>query len=223
MKPAATLQKTLGHEFSDPALLEQALTHRSFGSPHNERLEFLGDSVLNCVIAHELYRRFPKLREGEMSRLRASLVREQTLFELAQVVQLGDCLRLGEGELKSGGIARPSILADALEAVVGAVFLAAGFEEAQTVVLRLYGAHLLAMDPSQSRKDPKTQLQELLQAQRLPLPSYEVVATQGAAHNQTFVVECVIEKLGIRTSGNGSSRRLAEQGAAKAALAKVAP
>ena len=221
MSPAAELQRKLEHEFAEPNLLVQALTHRSFGSPHNERLEFLGDSILNFVIADELYRQFPKLREGELSRLRASLVREQALFELAQKLALGDALRLGEGELRSGGVTRPSILADAVEALVGAIFLDAGFETARGVIRGLYRDHLVALDPSQSRKDPKTLLQELLQAQHLPLPSYEVVATHGAAHSQTFEVDCVVERLGIRASGSGTSRRLAEQDAARRALAQV--
>ncbi len=219
MKPDSQLQRKLGHTFADPGLLAQALTHRSFGSPHNERLEFLGDSVLNCVIAAELYRRFPTLREGEMSRLRASLVREQTLFEHAQLVKLGPSLRLGEGELKSGGLERPSILADSLEAVFGAVFCEAGFERAEAVILALFKVQLEALDPAQSKKDPKTLLQEHLQSKRRPLPLYEVVATHGAAHSQTFEVECVIEKLGVRAAGKGTSRRIAEQAAAKAALA----
>jgi ribonuclease-3 len=213
------LQDRLGHRFANPALLEQALTHRSFGSPHNERLEFLGDAVLNCVVAAELYARFDRLREGELSRLRAALVREERLHGLARQLDLGDHLRLGEGELKSGGFRRPSILADGVEALVGAVFLDAGFEAARAAVLHLYGAALDALDVREAAvKDAKTQLQEWLQSRRLRLPEYNVIATQGAAHDQRFEVECALRELGLRTVGRGTSRRLAEQEAARAAF-----
>lgn len=215
------LQDTLGFQFRRPDLLTRALTHRSFGSPHNERLEFLGDSVLNCVIAAELFHRFPSLREGELSRLRANLVREPTLHQVAQGLALGEYLRLGEGELKSGGYTRPSILADAVEAIFGAVYLDSGFEAAQGVVLQLYRPLVDAIDPRATAKDPKTQLQELLQARKQPLPRYNVVSTQGAAHSQTFEVECLIPELSVRTTGSGSSRRLAEQEAARAAYEQI--
>jgi ribonuclease-3 len=215
------LQEALGHRFGEAQLLRQALTHRSHGTPHNERLEFLGDSVLNCIVAAELYSRFGSLREGELSRLRASLVREQRLHEIASGLALGDFLRLGEGELKSGGFRRPSILADALEAVIGAVFLDGGFDAARRVVLRLYRSHLDALDPKGADKDPKTLLQEWLQSRRYALPQYNVVATRGAAHDQRFEVECLVPALDLRTTGSGTSRRLAEQDAARAAFERL--
>jgi ribonuclease-3 len=211
------LQERLGHRFRDARLLRQALTHRSHSTPHNERLEFLGDGVLNCIIAAELYTRFGTLKEGELSRLRASLVREQRLHELATGLALGDHLRLGEGELKSGGFRRPSILADALEALIGAVFLDGGFEAAHGVVLRLYGPLLETASPKTAEKDPKTQLQEWLQSRRYALPQYSVLATRGAAHEQRFEVECLVRELELRTVGTGTSRRLAEQEAARSA------
>ena len=204
-----------GHQFANPELLRQALTHRSHSASHNERLEFLGDGVLNCVIAAELFRRFPQLAEGELSRLRASLVNQQCLFEIAQHIDLGAQLRLGEGELKSGGARRPSILADAMEAVVGAAFLDAGFEAARGVVRTLLGADMDMIDPASSGKDPKTLLQEHLQSRRMALPQYAVVATRGEAHEQLFEVECLIPELRIRSLGAGTSRRGAEQEAAR--------
>jgi len=208
------LERRIGHRFQDSALLSQALTHRSFGSPHNERLEFLGDGVIGCVIAEELYARFPDLAEGELSRLRASLVREAALATVARALGLAGFLRLGEGEVASGGGDRPSILADALEAVYGAVFLDGGYEAARGSVRRTFGEALEALDPRQPAKDDKTRLQELLQARRQKLPEYRVVATAGAAHKQVFEVECVAAGLGLRATGSGSSRRRAEQQAA---------
>jgi len=216
-----SLQQVIGYRFEQPALLEQALTHRSHGTPHNERLEFLGDSVLNCVVATELCRRFGGATEGELSRLRANVVRQETLHQIAQGLALGEYLRLGEGELKSGGFTRPSILADALEALFGAVFLDGGFAAAQEVVLRLYGSILRELDPRAPGKDPKTMLQELLQARHVALPKYLVVSTHGAAHNQQFEVECVVAQLSVRTTGSGSSRRIAEQEAAQRAYEQV--
>jgi ribonuclease III len=213
-----TLEARLGHRFDNPALLREALTHRSFGTPHNERLEFLGDSVLGLVISTELFHRFGELREGELSRLRAQLVREQTLQELAAELDLGAAVRLGEGVHKSGGAQRSSILADALEALFGAIYAEAGFDAASRAILRLYAARLAALDPSRSTKDPKTRLQELLQSRRLALPGYHLLSTQGAAHQQIFEVACAIEKLGVRTVGRGPSRRIAEQDAARQAL-----
>ena len=207
----------LGHRFSDPELLRRALTHRSHGPAHNERLEYLGDSVLNCAVALELYHKFPDLPEGELSRLRAHLVNQQSLAAVAQQFALGARLRLGEGELKSGGARRPSILADAVEAVVGAAFLDGGFAAARNVVRVLLGGALTAIDPAVSGKDPKTLLQEYLQGRGLALPQYSVVATRGEAHEQHFQVECVISELGIRSLGEGASRRAAEQGAARQA------
>jgi len=215
------LQEAIGYRFAQPALLAQALTHRSYGVPHNERLEFLGDSVLNCVIAAEIFRRFDRLREGELSRLRASLVRQETLHQIAQELALGEHLRLGEGELKSGGHNRPSILADALEALFGAIFLDGGFQAAQEVIGRLCAATLHGLDPKATGKDPKTMLQEFLQARHTPPPKYAVVATRGAAHSQEFEVECVIPEFSVRTTGSGASRRAAEQEAAQRAYDQV--
>ena len=216
-----SLQRKLGYSFAQAPLLLQALTHRSHSAPHNERIEFLGDSVLNCCVAQELYQRFGDLKEGELSRLRASLVRQETLAELAQQLELGTYLRLGEGELKSGGFRRPSILADGLEALLGAIFLDGGFPAAQGVIRSLYASLLDHLDPLTMGKDPKTLLQELLQARKIPLPQYAVVATQGAAHNQQFQVECQIPQLAIRTTGFGASRRIAEQEAAQLAFAQA--
>ena len=212
------LDEILEYEFRDESLRRQALTHRSFGSPHNERLEFLGDSVLNLVVAEELYRRFPKLREGELSRLRAQLVRENTLREIAEARGLPTFLRVGEGEARSGGLQRPSILADALEALLAAVFLDGGFDAARRLITRLFEPYFATLDTSGSNKDPKTLLQEYLQGRRLPLPQYDIVAARGAAHEQVFEVECVIEPIGVRTRGEGTNRRLAEQDAARRAL-----
>jgi len=216
------LERRLGHRFRNPALLAQALTHRSFGAPHNERLEFLGDGVLDCVIAEELYARFPALDEGELSRLRASLVREASLAEVARAARLPGCLRLGEGELASGGAERPSILADALEAAYGAVFLDGGYEAARAAVRRTFGEALDKLDPRLPAKDAKTSLQELLQGRRMKLPEYRVISTAGAAHKQVFEVECVAAGLGLRATGSGSSRRVAEQQAAANLLKLVA-
>jgi ribonuclease-3 len=217
----AELERLLGHTFAQPALARQALTHRSFGTPHNERLEFLGDSLLNCAVATLLYERFPKLTEGDLSRLRAALVNQASLSEAATRLGLGERLRLGEGELKSGGFRRPSILADALEALVGAIFLDGGFASARDAVLRLYRPLLAGLDPDDPGKDPKTLLQELLQARRIGLPQYTVLATRGAAHNQHFEVECAIPQLSVRTVGSGSSRRSAEQEAAMRAFEQI--
>ncbi|HEX8986996.1 MAG TPA: ribonuclease III [Rhodocyclaceae bacterium] len=219
--PVARLEAALGYSFSNTDLLQQALTHRSFGSPHNERLEFLGDAVLDCVIAAALYRRFAALNEGELSRQRANLVRKESLAHIADRLKLGDYLRLGEGELKSGGFRRPSILADALEAVLGAIYLDTGFDGVEVVVERLYQPLLDELDPRDPGKDPKTALQEALQGRKLPLPQYLLVATRGEAHAQEFDVECTLPSLGIRVRGQGSSRRGAEQAAAQAALAFV--
>ncbi len=212
------LQRKLGYSFVQASLLQQALTHRSHSAANNERIEFLGDSVLNCCIALELYRRFGELKEGELSRLRAGLVRQEALAELAQQLELGTYLRLGEGELKSGGFRRPSILADCLEALIGAVFLDGGFDSAQGAIRGLYAGLLDRLDPHALGKDPKTLLQELLQARRFALPQYAVVATKGAAHKQQFQVECHIPELSIRTTGFGASRRIAEQEAAQLAF-----
>jgi len=212
------IQQHLGYAFTDQSLLEQALTHRSHGASHNERLEFLGDSVLNCAVAALLYQRFSTIDEGDLSRVRANLVRQQTLYEIAQRIELSASMRLGEGELRSGGSRRPSILADGLEAVLGAVLIDAGFDAALAVVKRLYEPILRDVDPHTLGKDAKTLLQEWLQSRKMPLPVYAVVATHGAAHNQLFEVECAVPKLGVQALGSGASRRAAEQAAAKKAL-----
>jgi len=211
------LLRLLGYRFSDPLLLRQALTHRSYGAPHNERLEFLGDGVLNFIIASLLYERFPVLPEGDLSRLRAHLVNQETLSQLARTLDLGQYLLLGEGELKSGGFRRPSILADAFEGILGAIYVDGGFEAAVDVVRRIYEPLLAELDPKSLGKDPKTLLQEYLQGRRLSLPLYNVVSVSGEAHEQRFQVECVILELSIRAEGEGSSRRSAEQNAARSA------
>jgi len=217
----AELEQRLGHRFANPSLLAQALTHPSWGSPHNERLEFLGDGVLGCVITEELLQRFPRLDEGELSRLRAALVRRATLAQLARDLGLGAHLRLGEGEAADGGAERASNLADALEAVFGAVFLDAGYAAARAAVLHLYGDSMEALVHTPPPKDAKTRLQEYLQSRRQPLPEYRVLSTRGAAHRRTFEVECRIAPLGLRAVGTGSSRRAAEQHAAAALLKQV--
>ena len=212
------LQTALGHEFQSKELLHQALTHRSHSIAHNERLEFLGDSVLNCVVASLLFDKFLRIDEGDLSRLRANLVKQQSLYEIAQRLELSPHLRLGEGELKSGGFRRPSILADTVEALFGAIFLDAGFDVARRVIKRLYLPVLETVDPKTLGKDSKTLLQEYLQGRKIALPIYTVVATHGAAHSQEFEVECAVPKLSIQVLGAGGSRRAAEQAAAKKAL-----
>ncbi|MGZ3157701.1 MAG: ribonuclease III [Burkholderiaceae bacterium] len=215
------LQNRLGYTFKQAALLQQALTHRSHSSLHNERLEFLGDSILNCVVASLLFDRYGKIDEGDLSRLRANLVKQQSLYEIAQRLELSQFLRLGEGELKSGGFRRPSILADTLEALFGAIFLDAGFDSARDVIRALYIPILDTVDPKTLGKDAKTLLQEFLQGKKIALPQYNVVATHGAAHNQEFEIECLVPKLDIQVFGTGGSRRAGEQAAAKLALEAV--
>lgn len=208
------LYRLIAHDFKDDSLLTQALTHRSFSSANNERLEYLGDGALNFIIAHQLYQRFPKLPEGDLSRLRALLVKEPTLCEIARSLNIGDALRLGEGELKSGGWRRPSVLADALEAIIGAVFLDGGFVAAEALVKRLYQPLLEQINPKMIDKDPKSLLQEYLQGKKIDIPEYKLLSVSGEAHCQTFNVECHIAKLKITAQGEGSSRRAAEQQAA---------
>jgi ribonuclease-3 len=215
------LQERLGFRFKDVGLLRQALTHRSHSTPHNERLEFLGDGVLNCIVAAELFTRFPLLKEGELSRLRASLVRGDRLHELANALEFGSDLRLGEGELKSGGARRPSILANVVEALIGAMYLDGGYAATQTSVRRMYEPLLETLNERGTAKDPKTQLQEWLQSRKHALPQYSVIATHGAAHEQRFDVECLIQELGLRTVGSGTTRRLAEQTAARIAYERL--
>ncbi|MDH5285126.1 MAG: ribonuclease III [Betaproteobacteria bacterium] len=214
-------RERLGHAFARPELLAQALTHRSFGARHNERLEFVGDAVLNCVVARVLYERFPDLPEGDLSRVRAGLVNRETLAEVARRMDIGAAIRLGDGALRSGGPERPSILADALEAVFGAVFLDAGYEAARVAIERAFDGVLRDADPRVLGKDPKTLLQEWLQGRGLPVPDYRVVEIAGEAHAQTFTAECRIEALGVATQGSGASRRVAEQSAAASAYAAL--
>ncbi|MES2360498.1 MAG: ribonuclease III [Pseudomonadota bacterium] len=217
----SALQKRLQHEFSNPRLLQQALTHRSFSADHNERIEFLGDSVLNLAVAGLLYEQLSELPEGDLSRVRANLVKQDTLHKVAVELGLPDMLRLGEGEAKSGGQKRPSILADALEAVIGAVYLDAGFEPASQLVRRLFKDVEINPRMQAIGKDPKTELQEWLQGRKMNLPIYRVVGTQGAAHKQTFDVECEIAEYRRAERGIGGSRRAGEQAAAAAMLAFV--
>lgn len=212
------LQQRLQHQFSDSGLLLQAVTHRSYSVDHNERLEFLGDSVLGLAVAHMLYQRLSSLPEGELSRVRAHLVKQDTLHQLAVSLGLPQVMRLGEGEMRSGGQQRASILADTVEAIIGAVYIDGGFNPAQALVERLYKA--VDINPAMDAigKDPKTELQEWLQGRRLKLPSYKIVATIGAAHRQTFDVECEVSEFNLTERGIGGSRRAGEQAAASAML-----
>ncbi len=212
------LQQRLGHVFAQPGLLTRALTHRSFGAEHNERLEFLGDAVLNMAVSALLYQRFSGSDEGDLTRVRAHLVREESLHRAALGVGLPPVLRLSEGETRGGGAMRPSILADALEALIGAAFLDGGFDAAQQVVRRLFGELIAGTEIDSWSKDPKTELQEWLQARRLAVPSYRIAATRGQAHAQTFEVECLVASLGLAERGEGRSRRAAEQQAARRML-----
>ncbi len=215
------LQRRLQHEFSNASLLTQALTHRSFSSDHYERLEFLGDSVLNLAVSDLLYVRLGSLPEGDLSRVRANLVKQETLHQLAVGLGLPDVMRLGEGEVRSGGQKRPSILADTLEAIIGAVYLDAGFTSAQALVHRLFEAVEINPTMEAIGKDPKTELQEWLQGRKMKLPQYKVVATIGAAHKQSFDVECEIPELRLTERGIGGSRRTGEQAAAAAMLQTI--
>lgn len=220
--PGTALGAFGGHAFADPALLAQALSHRSAGSPHNERLEFLGDALLNQIIAEQLYTRWPKADEGAMTRARAELVRESTLAMLARELQVGGLLTLGPGEMKSGGHRRDSILADALEAIIAALYLDAGFDTCRSVVLTWFEPLLAALPPlHQVGKDAKTRLQEWLQARQQPLPAYSLLGESGDDHDKTFRVSCTLSDPTIMTEGSGSSRRIAEQAAAAAALERL--
>ncbi len=220
MKHAA-LCKQLGYQFVQPQLLQRALTHRSFCASHNERLEFLGDSVLNCAIAKYLYELYPEMPEGDLSRLRSNLVNQQTLAILAKQLNLGEQLLLGDGERKSAGFRRPSILADSLEALFGAVLLDAGFVAAEKVILDLYVPFIAQTDLKTLGKDAKTLLQEYLQGRKLALPQYNVIEIKGEAHAQMFVVSCVIPQLDLSTQGEGAGRRIAEQIAAERAYQQL--
>ncbi len=212
------LQQQLQHDFQNPALLQRALTHRSFSADNNERLEFLGDSVLSLAISSLLYQRLRELPEGDLSRVRSNLVKEGTLHQIAVKLQLSDLLRLGEGEAKSGGKNRPSILADAVEAILGAVYLDAGFAAGEKLVHRLFEGVDINPHMRAAEKDPKTALQEWLQGRRMNVPQYSVVNITGAAHKQSFDVECVIPELRLGARGQGGSRRIGEQAAAAAML-----
>jgi ribonuclease-3 len=215
------LQQRLGHRFAQPALLVRALTHRSHGADHNERLEFLGDAVLSAAVSALLYERFAGSDEGDLTRVRAHLVREDTLHRLALTLGLPEVLRLSDGEARGGGALRPSILADALEGLIGAVFVDGGFEPARALVQRLFGEVIASTEIDSWRKDAKTELQEWLQARRLPVPAYRIVATHGQAHAQTFDVECAVAALGLVEQGSGKSKRIAEQDAARQMLATL--
>jgi len=212
------LQGRIGHHFDDALLLTRALTHRSFGADHNERLEFLGDAVLSLVISGLLFERFAGSDEGDLTRVRAHLVREESLHRVALQLALPDVLRLGEGEARGGGAQRASILADALEALIGATFLDGGFDAARTVVDGLFGEIIATTDVANWSKDAKTELQEWLQARRLPVPTYRIAATRGQPHAQTFEVECAVPALSLVEQGMGRSRRVAEQEAARRML-----
>ena len=210
-----SLQQRIGHRFADPSLLQRALTHRSFGTDHNERLEFLGDAVLSLVVSSLLFDRLGNSDEGDLTRVRAHLVREDSLHRAALQLGLPELLRLGEGEARGGGALRASILADALEALLGATFQDGGFAAARALVQSLFGEIIETTDVSSWTKDAKTELQEWLQARRLPVPTYRIVATRGQAHAQTFEVECAVPALSMHESGQGKSRRAAEQEAAR--------
>lgn len=215
------LQKILGYSFIHKNLLEQALTHRSANSKHNERLEFLGDSILNFVISNALYHDFPYVNEGDMSRMRATLVRGNTLAEIAYEFDLGEYLQLGQGEIKSGGGFRESILANTIEAIIGSIFLDSNMKTVESLILKWYKKRLKKISPGDKQKDPKTRLQEYLQSKHLPLPFYSIVQVYGEAHNQLFTIHCVINGVKEHLIGIGSSRRKAEQNAAYNALIKL--
>jgi ribonuclease III len=217
----ARLQKAIGYQFADSALLQLALTHCSAGGQNNERLEFLGDSIINHIVAEALYQRFPASREGEMSRMRAFLVKGETLAEMAREMNLGDYMLLGTGERKSGGHRRESILADALEAIAGAMLLDSDVEQCRRTILAWFESRLKKLSSGTVRKDAKTQLQEFLQGRNYPLPEYELLGVEGDDHAQQFRIACRLSKPRLMTEGNGSSRRKAEQSAASSALDKL--
>jgi ribonuclease III len=219
--PGRWMQDRLGYEPRDLSLFRAALTHRSASGPNNERLEFLGDAVLNLVIAHHLYAAFPQAAEGDLSRLRAKVVSREPLAEVALTLGLGDTLQLGAGELRSGGFRRQSILADALEAVCGAVFLDGGLAAVEPVITRLFAARIAALPEPAALRDAKTRLQEYLQSRSLALPRYTVLDIEGEDHAQTFQVSCEVPELGRRVQGRGSSRRRAEQEAAERMLTEI--
>lgn len=221
MSPIEGLESRLNYRFRQSDLLRQALTHRSMGHQNNERLEFLGDSILGFVVSGMLYHHFPDVPEGDLSRLRARLVRGENLAEIARGLNLGDALLLGQGELKSGGFRRDSILADAMEAVIGAIYLDSGFEPCEQWLKRLFEEQIASLPPLSQLKDPKTRLQEWLQAHKKPLPGYEVIKVEGEGHLQLFSVACRIEGVNLTTRGQGRSRRKAEQEAATLAITEL--
>ena len=220
-EPADRLSRIIGYRFTDPSLLEQALTHRSAGPVNNERQEFLGDAILGFIVADALYRRFPDASEGDLSRLRARLVKKESLARLARDLGLGDFLHLGAGELRSGGQSRDSILADALEALFAAIYLDGGYGATRETVLRLFRPSLESLPANAREKDPKTRLQEWLQSRRLPLPDYRIEQVSGRQHEQLFIVECRVDGLGLSSRGRGGSRRKAEQDAAENLLQAI--
>ncbi|HEX4510150.1 MAG TPA: ribonuclease III [Burkholderiaceae bacterium] len=220
-RAAEVVEKRLGYTFGERVLLERALTHRSFGADHNERLEFLGDAVLNLAVSRLLFDRFSGSDEGDLTRVRAHLVREDSLHRAALALHVPDALRMSEGEARGGGAARPSILADAVEALIGAVSIDGGFEAAQGVVTHLFGETIATTSIDSWRKDAKTELQEWLQARHVPVPTYRIAATHGQAHAQTFEVECDVPSLEWRATGQGKSRRQAEQASAQKLLDRI--
>ncbi|MES9900096.1 MAG: ribonuclease III [Sedimenticola sp.] len=220
-EPTERLIRAIDYEFRDNSLIETALTHRSVGKDNNERLEFLGDAILGFIIADELFSQFPEANEGELSRLRARLVKRDSLAKLARIIDLGKYLCLGTGELRSGGYSRSSILADALEALFAAVYLDGGYSEARRIILKLFKAELASLNEESQSKDPKTCLQELLQARKLQLPNYSIIDVSGEQHEQQFTVRCLVEGLEIETIGTGESRRKAEQDAAYRLLGQI--
>lgn len=219
--PLDQLEQRLNHRFKNSALLRQAVTHRSMGNQNNERLEFLGDSILGFVVSEMLYHHYPDVPEGDLSRLRARLVRGESLADLAREFDLGDALLLGQGELKSGGYRRDSILADAMEAIIGAIYLDGGFAVCDAWLKKLFEQRIKNLPPLAELKDPKTRLQEWLQARKHPLPSYEVIRIKGDGHLQIFIMSCRIDGMGVSTQGEGGSRRKAEQEAASLAIAEL--
>jgi ribonuclease-3 len=222
INPYAKLLKRIAYQFSDIDLLKHALTHRSADKKHNERLEFLGDAVLGLVIAERLYEKFPKLPEGKLTRMRSNLVKGETLAKVAREIELGELIKLGPGEMKSGGRRRDSILADSVEAVLGAIYLDSGLDAVRTTIDQLFSKRIETLDPNLQIKDSKTQLQEHLQAKQLALPDYQVTEIKGKDHAQTFTVECKVDALTMTAVGKGKSRRIAEQEAAKQILEQMA-
>ncbi|MGB3725547.1 MAG: ribonuclease III [Glaciecola sp.] len=221
INPYIKLLKHIGYEFTDVGLLKQALTHRSANKTHNERLEFLGDAVLGLVIAQRMYEKFPDLPEGKLTRMRSNLVKGDTLAKVARELDLGELIKLGPGEMKSGGHRRDSILADVVEAIIGAVYLDAGLEAATNIIDVLFAKRIENLNPNVQIKDNKTQLQEYLQSRQIDLPDYQVVEISGKDHAQTFTVECTVAALDAQQSGSGRSRRIAEQEAAKLVLENI--